>query len=98
LAQLRAFLSSPWVASLLGAGIGFALVAAIVGSRNVFASSERDGVTNMMLAMMGSMIVATVVLLVYALAAQGGFLWFGLSLVGGFAVGLAVFGLRLARR
>ena len=51
----------------------------------------------MMLFMMGSMVVASIILLGYALVAPGGFLGFGLSLAGGFIVGLAVYGVRLIR-
>ena len=98
LAALRALLSTPWLAVLLGLVVGVGLIAAIAESRRLSTSSDgRDGITLMMLFMMGSMLVASIVLLGYALVAPGGFLGFGLSLAGGFIVGLAVYGVRLIR-
>ena len=98
LLALRELLSTPWLAVLLGIAVGVGLIAAVAGSRKLSTSSDgRDGITLMMLFMMGSMLVASVVLLGYALIAPGGFLAFGLSLSGGFIVGLAVCGVRLIR-
>jgi hypothetical protein len=98
LLALRGLLSTPWLAVLLGFAVGVGLIAAVAGSRKLSTSSDgRDSITLMMLSMMGSMLVASVVLLGYALLAPGGFLGFGLSLSGGFIVGLAVYGVVLVR-
>ena len=95
---MRGLLSTPWLAVLLGLAAGVGLIAAVAGSRKLSTSSDgRDGITLMMLFMMGSMVVASIILLGYALVAPGGFLGFGLSLAGGFIVGLAVYGVRLIR-
>jgi len=51
----------------------------------------------MMMFMMGGMLVASGVLIGYALAAPAGFMWFGLSLGAGFVVGLCVAAVQMVR-
>jgi hypothetical protein len=98
LTALRALLSTPWLAVLLGLVVGVGLIAAVAGSRKLSTSSDgRDAITLMMLFMMGSMLVASAVLLCYVFAAPAGFVWFGMSLGVGFIIGLGVFSLILMR-
>ena len=96
--QLRVLLATPAVAAVLGFLIGVALIAASAWSRTISTSSDaRDSIAIMMMFMMGGMLVASGVLIGYALAAPAGFMWFGLSLGAGFVVGLCVAAVQMVR-
>lgn len=89
--QLRALLATPLVAAVLGFLIGATLIVAAAWSRTISTSSDaRDSIAIMMMFMMGGMLVASGVLIGYALVAPTGFVWFGVSLGAGYVIGLAV--------
>jgi hypothetical protein len=84
-------LSTPTIAAVLGFLIGAALIGASAWSRNLSTSSDaHDGLVMMMFFMMGGMLVASGVLIVYVLVAPNGFLWFGLALGAGYVIGLGI--------
>ena len=96
--QLRALLSQPIVAAVLGFLIGLALISATAWSRKISTSSDAsDSVAIMMMFMMGGLLLATGVLIAYVFVAPHGFMYFGVALGAGFLVGLAVAAVRLAR-
>jgi len=51
----------------------------------------------MMLAMMGGMLVSSLILIAFVLVAPAGFLYFGVALAAGFVVGLGVITVGLVR-
>lgn len=51
----------------------------------------------MMMAMMGGMLVSSLVLIAFVLIAPTGFLYFGLALAAGFLIGLGVIAVGLMR-
>jgi hypothetical protein len=96
--QLRALLATPAIAAILGFLIGAALIVASAWSRNLSTSSDaRDSIAIMMMFMMGGMLVASGVLIGYALFAPAGFLWFGLSLGAGYVLGLGAAAIQMMR-
>jgi len=96
--QLREILATPAIAAVLGFLVGVALISATAWSRTISTSSDSsDGVAIMMMFMMGGMLLASAVLIAYAFLAPSGYLWFGLSLAGGFVLGLGVIAIGLMR-
>lgn len=93
---LRELLASPAIAVVLGFLVGLGLIAATAWGRR-FASEALDSIIVMMSFMVGGMLVASAILIGYALYARDGFLYFGLSLAAGFVLGLAFYGLKMWR-
>ena len=96
--QLRELLATPAIAGILGFIVGVALISAIAWSRKLSTSSDpQDGIVIMMLAMMGGMLISSLVLIGYVLVAPAGFLYFGVALAAGFVIGLGVITVGLMR-
>lgn len=96
--QLRELLATPGVAGILGFIVGVALISAIAWSRKLSRSSDaQDGIVIMMMAMMGGMLISSLVLIAYVLIAPAGFLYFGVALAAGFVIGLGVITVGLMR-
>lgn len=97
--QLRELLATPLVAAVLGFLIGVGLITATAWSRKIATSADpSDGIAIIMMFMMGGMLIASGILIAYAFIAPGGFLFFGLSLAGGFVLGLGVIAFSLMRQ
>lgn len=78
--------------------VGVALIAAMAWSRKLSMSSDAlDGIVVMMMTMMGGMLAASAILIVYVFVARAGFVYFGLSLAAGFVIGLGVVTIGLMR-
>jgi len=92
------FLSQPIVAGVLGALVGFGAIAGVAFSPRFVRSGGQQAATGVMMGAMAlSMILIMTVLLVYVVVAPDGFFWFGLSLAGGFIVGLAAMAVFMVR-
>ncbi|MBI5231530.1 MAG: hypothetical protein HY876_05115 [Coriobacteriales bacterium] len=91
-------LSNPYVAALCGVLVGFACIAGIAASPKIMRSGGTAAATGVMMGAMAlSMIVILTLLLLYVFVALDGFLWFGISLAGGFVAGLVLMSVRLVR-
>jgi len=97
--ELRALLTTPVVAVLLGFLVGVALIGVTAWSRNLSASSDAyKSIAVMMGFMAGGMLVASAVLIAYVYIAPTGFAYFGIALAAGFVTGLTVVSFGLWRR
>ena len=97
--QLRVILETPVVAAILGFLIGVGLISATAWSRRIPTSTDPSDVIAVMMAfMVGGMLIASAVLIAYVFIAPRGYLYFGLSLAGGFVIGLGVVSFGLMRQ
>jgi len=92
-------LETPAVAAILGFLIGVGLITATAWSRKIPTSTDPgDVITVMMMFMIGGMLFASAILIAYVFIAPRGYVYFGLSLGGGFVIGLGVFAFSLMRQ
>ena len=97
--QLRELLVVPIIAGLLGFFVGVAMIAVMAWSRTYSKSPDaHDSIIAMMIAMSGGMLVSSALMIGYVFVAREGFVYFGLSLAGGFVIGLAVVSISLWRK
>jgi prepilin signal peptidase PulO-like enzyme (type II secretory pathway) len=94
--QLREIFAIPAVAAVLGFLIGAGLITATAWSRKIPTSTDSsDSIAIMMMFMMGGMLVSSGILIAYVFIAPSAFLYFGLSLAGGFVIALGVIAIGL---
>jgi len=99
LTELSELMAVPAVAITLGAIFGVGLIAPLFWASRFATAEKADfALVATMVSSMGGLIVAGAVLFGYRQLAADGFVWFGVSVVGGFMVGLGVAAVVMLRR